>query len=144
MSDIENKTAEERVGVEEMPVEFFASGNLTEFTDRDLRWKSWTWGRIEIGDCVCRDAELTLYSDGLAYFSAYTSTSDSGDVWLFKGLALLDSNGFELYRIPQFNGPRMEVEGFQYFIIRARDSKPLIFPQQIWGLVHGVTMYYHC
>lgn len=144
MNSVKKMVAEEQVKVEEESIESFALGERTEFVPRDLQWKTWSWGRITKGDCVCRDASLTLYSDGLADFSAWTSTSSSGDVWLFKGLALLGPYGDELYRIGQFNGPRMELENYDYFVIRDRQSRPLFFPQQLWSVIQGVNMIYHC
>jgi Family of unknown function (DUF6294) len=110
----------------------------------ELATKNFTWGVLSKGDCFCRHAALTLYSDGLGHFTAWTSTTSSGDVWLFKGLALLGFHGDELYRIGQFNGPRMELTNYDYFVIRARQTNPLVFPQQLFPIVHSVRMHYHC
>jgi hypothetical protein len=111
---------------------------------RALQSKTWTWGVLSKGDCFCRHAALTLYEDGLGHFSAWTSTTSSGDVWLFKNIRLLGVHGDELYRIGQFNGPRMELTNRDYFVIRARQTNPLIFPQQLFPLIHSVTLRSHC
>lgn len=102
------------------------------------------WDVLQSGDCFCRHVNLTLYSDGLADFDAYTSTTDSGDVWLFKGIALLGTNGDELFRIPQFDGPRMELTAYDYFVVRRRQTNPLVFPQQLFSIIGSVQMFFHC
>jgi Family of unknown function (DUF6294) len=109
-----------------------------------LTWTDWSWEVVASGDCFCRRAILRLYSDGLADFQAYTSTTSSGDVWLVKGLALLGVHGDELYRIGQVNGPRMELTAYDYFVVRSRHTNPLVFPQQLFAMIHGVRMHYHC
>jgi hypothetical protein len=107
-----------------------------------LQWVDF-WDVLSSGDCFCRHTNLRLYSDGLGDFQAFTSTTDSGDVWLFKGLALLNSSGPELFRIGKFNGPRMDLTAHDYFVSRARFSDPLVFPQQLFPLIASVTMYCH-
>jgi hypothetical protein len=109
-----------------------------------LEWKDYYWEVVERGDCFCRRAVLRLYSDGLASFQAYTSTTSSEDVWLFTGLALENIHGGELYRISQFNGPRMDLTNHDYFVLRDRQTSPLIFPSQIYAHIYGVRMYAHC
>ena len=121
-----------------------ALADLTDRTLFDLQWVYFSWDVLQSGDCFCRHTELRLYSDGLADFSAYTSTTDSGDVWLFKGIALLNSNGEELFRIGQFDGPRMELTSYDYFVIRTRSKNPLIFPPQLYPIISGARIYYHC
>ena len=115
-----------------------------ERADEPLQWVDFFWDVLQSGDCFCRRTNLRLYSDGLGDFSAFTSTTDSGDVWLFKGLALLNSNGQELFRIGQFNGPRMDLTAHDYFVSRARFSNPLVFPQQVFPLIDSVRMFFHC
>jgi hypothetical protein len=115
-------------------------------TAAPLQWINVSWDVVQSGDCFCRQASMNLYSDGLADFSAYTSTTDSGDVWLFKAFILFGPgpNASELYRIGQFDGPRMELENSDYFVIRTRQSNPLIYPQQLFPLIQSVSMEYHC
>src|SRR5437764_13092435 len=52
----------------------------------DLITHWWSWGQINHGDCTMSNATLWLSSDGTGRFYAYTKTSDSGDVWLFRAL----------------------------------------------------------
>ena len=99
----------------------------------------WTWGDITHGDCVCNSATLWLSSDGTGRFYAYTKTDDSGDVWLFQGLALLDNNGVELYRIPQFDSPTMEWEDSWY-----TTDVHVLFPAYLFSSIVSITMYHHC
>ncbi|RYE39914.1 MAG: hypothetical protein EOP24_42755 [Hyphomicrobiales bacterium] len=109
-----------------------------------LQSKSVTWGRLDSGDCTLRNARLTLYSDGLADFTASVSTDDSGDVWLFRALRLLNARGEELGRIGQFNGPRMGTEHFDYFVSRTRPVNPLVYSGQLFAVIARVSMVYHC
>jgi hypothetical protein len=122
----------------------FAPADRVNRTLHDLQWIEFTWDVLHSGDCFCRQTNIRLYSDGLADFSAFTSTTDSGDVWLFKGIALLGVNGDELYRIGQFDGPRMELTAHDYFVVRDRQTNPLIYPQQLFPIIHSAQMYYHC
>lgn len=99
----------------------------------------WTWGQINHGDCTMSNATLWLSSDGTGRFYAYTKTSDSGDVWLFRRLGLLDNNGVELYGIPQFNSPRMDWEGSWY-----TTDVHVLFPAYIFSSITKINMTHHC
>ena len=131
------------------PVE---EGGLSALSDRvarepaPLQWIDFFWDVLQSGDCFCRHTNLRLYSDGLADFDAATSTTDSGDVWLFKGIALLgpSPDPHELFRIPQFNGPRMELTAHDYWVFRRRQTNPLIFPGQLFPIIHSAQIYFHC
>jgi Family of unknown function (DUF6294) len=124
--------------------ELSAPADRMERAPVELQWLDFYWEVLSSGDCFCRRVSLRLYSDGLGDFSAFTSTTDSGDVWLFKGIALLNVYGEELFRIGQFNGPRMELTAHDYFVYRSRQTNPLIFPQQLFPLIRSVRMHYHC
>ncbi|MFD5417415.1 DUF6294 family protein [Streptomyces sp. NPDC127069] len=106
--------------------------------------KVFTWGRLTAGDCTLKFANMTLWSDGLADFNANVTTSSHNDVWIVKGLALIGSEGHELSRIPKFDGPNMVVSNFDYYISRFRQLNPLSYPTQLFPLITGVTMFYHC
>jgi|SRR5580704_5431360 hypothetical protein len=122
----------------------FAPADRVSRTLHDLQWIQFNWDVLQSGDCFCRQTNIRLYSDGLADFSAFTSTTSSGDVWLFRGIALLGVNGDELYRIGQFDGPRMELTAHDYFVFRDRQTNPLIYPQQLFPIIHSGHIYYHC
>ena len=139
-----NEPGQIRPQTQEGTAEQFASADRVSRTLFDLQWIEFNWDVLQSGDCFCRRTNLRLYSDGLADFSAFTSTTDSGDVWLFRGIALLGSNGDELYRIGQFDGPRMDLTAHDYFVVRDRQTNPLIYPQQLFPIIHGAQMYYHC
>jgi hypothetical protein len=106
---------------------------------QDLVTHYWTWGEINHGDCTMSNATLWLNSDGTARFYAYTKTNDSGDVWLFRALSLLDNNGVSLYNIPQFNSPRMEWEDSWY-----TTDINLVFPNFMFWNIVSVNMTHHC
>jgi hypothetical protein len=108
-----------------------------------LASKFWTWDVIQRGDCFCRRALLTLWSDGLGAFTAFTSTTSSGDVWIFRSIRLLGPYG-EIFRMGQFNGPRMELTAHDYFVLRDRYTTPLVFPQQLFPIIQSVNMYCSC
>jgi Family of unknown function (DUF6294) len=121
------------------PTNVLKENVITAFDAPGVITHYWTWGQINHGDCVMSNATLWISSDGTARFYAYTKTDDSGDVWLFRRLGLLDRNGVELYGIPQFNSPRMEWEGSWY-----KTEVNLFFPAYIFASVAGANMTHHC
>jgi hypothetical protein len=106
----------------------------------DVQSKTFHWGVITDHHCFLRDAEVTIWSDGRCHFWGRSSTTDAGDVWLIKGLAFLDANGTEMWRMPQFDGDVMTLASFDYFI----DRVDLAIPQYIFPFVTSVNMYHHC
>ena len=121
-----------------------AAGSKTahkrEGMDADVQMKTWHWGEIDEGDCFLRDAEVSIFSDGRCHFWGESSTNDAGDVWLIKGLAFIDANGIELWRMPQFEGPVMTLADMNYIIHR----EDLAIPQYIFPYVTSVNMNYSC
>ena len=105
----------------------------------DITTNWWSWNTISDGDCKMTNAVLWLSSDGTGRFAAYTITNDDGDVWLVKGLALLDNNGVELYKIPQFDGPTMSWENSYYPV-----DHNVTFPAYLFPYIKSITMYHHC
>jgi hypothetical protein len=50
--------------------------------NRILASKSWTWGKIERGDCdINAGATFTLFSDGSTHWVCDIRSDDSGDEW---------------------------------------------------------------
>ncbi|MCW2900175.1 MAG: hypothetical protein JWO67_2440 [Streptosporangiaceae bacterium] len=98
------------------------------------------FGRIDDGDCTFHWSILWLYSDGQAALQGYVATDSSGDVWIVRGMALLDRNGVELYRIPQFNGPQMDMPDHNY----AFNAYPLYYPSYLYPHIVNARMYHHC
>ena len=50
--------------------------------NRILASKSWTWGKIERGDCdINQGATFTLFSDGSTHWVCDIRSDDSGDEW---------------------------------------------------------------
>jgi hypothetical protein len=96
--------------------------------------------RIDDGDCTLFPSTFWVYSNGTAALQGYVATDDSGDVWLVRGMALLDRNGVELYRIPQFNGPEMDMPDHNY----AFNAYPLYYPAYLYPYVTNARMYHHC
>lgn len=102
---------------------------------------SFSFGRIDESACTLYPSTLTLYSNGAAEFHATGVASDnSGDVWLIRGMALLDRNGVELYRIPQFNSPQLDLEDHNY----PWDVTGLYFPPYLYPYITKARMYHHC
>jgi len=111
-----------------------------ERTAADYQTTTITFRRIDDGDCTLFPSTFWLYSDGEAEFRGAVATDSSGDVWLVRGMALLDRNGVELYRIPQFNGPRMDVTDYNYPF----HVYPLYYPSYLFPHVTNAQMYHHC
>jgi hypothetical protein len=105
----------------------------------DVQTKWWSWNPLTQGDCTMDDATIWLSSDGTGIFSAYTKTSDDGDVWIVQALALKDNNGVALYTIPKFDGPTMSWEDSWYTV-----HQNLNFPAFLWSSIVSVGMTYHC
>jgi hypothetical protein len=105
----------------------------------DVTTNWWSWGTINHGDCKMDDAVLYLSSDGTGIFTAYTITTDDGDVWIVEGLGLLDNNGVELYRIPKFDGPRMSFADSYYPV-----HQNVNYPAYLMPSVTQIRMYHHC
>jgi hypothetical protein len=101
--------------------------------------KVWTWKTISIGDCQMTEGELDLSPSGVFYWQSFVETSDSGDVWLMLHIDLLDRNGVELYRIPQFDGPTMDNEGQWYPMF-----KKGFYPANLFPYITGCRITYHC
>lgn len=106
----------------------------------DYQTTTITFPRIDDGDCTLFPSTFYLYSDGEAEFVGVVATDSSGDVWLVRGMALLDRNGVELYRIPQFNGPSMQVTDYNYHF----NKYPLYYPSYLFPYVTNAQMYHHC
>ena len=110
-----------------------------------VRSKYFTWGRIDRGSCTLFYAKLELYSDGLADWGSAVATDSSGDVWLVQGIRLMNELRTELFVIPQFNGPRMDVEDMNYYFNRYRDIDPLYFPPQLFdSIAHAEIIRCSC
>lgn len=98
------------------------------------------FGRIDDGACTLFPSSFWVYSNGTAALQGYVATDDSGDVWLVRGMALLDRNGVELYRIPQFNGPQMDMPDHNYVF----NAYPLYYPDYLYRYITNARMYHHC
>jgi hypothetical protein len=106
-------------------------------------YQSKTWhypAEIADGDCFMRNAQVTISNNGNCYFYGVTSTRHAGDVWLVKGLAFIDVNGLELWRMPQFDGPVMTQDNTDYIFSR----EDLAFPAYIFQYTTNIIMYHHC
>jgi hypothetical protein len=106
----------------------------------DVQDKTFHWDVIADGNCFLRHAEVSIFSDGRCIFYGESSTTNAGDDWLIRGLAFIDVNGTELWRMPQFDGPVMVLADFDYIIYR----NDLAIPPYIFPYVTSVTMYHHC
>ena len=115
------------------------AGLVPALDNLNITTNYWTWNTINHGDCKMTNAVLWLSSDGTGRFAAYTITTDDGDVWLVQGLALLDNNGVELYRIPQFDGPRMSWADSYYPV-----DQNVLFPAYLFTSIRSIRMYHHC
>jgi hypothetical protein len=125
------------MAVESNPKE---SAELADERSAEIDSGQWSWGDIHQNDCAMTGAFLILRSDGTGRFGSFVQTSDATDVWLVRGLALLDNHGVELWRIPQFNGPEMTQDNHQYAFF----NENLFFPAHLFPFIISIRMYYHC
>jgi hypothetical protein len=69
------------------------AGNNPSFRRARRPDKPLVLGPLKQGDCTMDDATIWLSSDETGIFSAYTITSDDGDVWICRPSALVGQNG---------------------------------------------------
>ena len=103
-------------------------------------FKEFDWDDIHHADCLMTGAFLILRPDGTGRFGSFVQTNDSTDVWLVRGLALIDNHGLELWRIPQFNGPEMTVDDHVYAFFK----EDIFFPAHLWPSINSINMIHHC
>jgi hypothetical protein len=102
------------------------------------------WGTMSTGHCQMDDAHIWIYPNGQLWFTAYTSTSSSGDVWIINWIKLHDASGNQVGdTIGKHDGQNMVWEDNSY---------PFTFNVQITGGISGArllettgaTMNSHC
>ena len=98
------------------------------------------WPTLRRNDCTMTEAEFTIFPDGRAVWWSYVTTSDADDVWLIRALAFIDVHGVELWRMPQFNGPNMVIDNYDYIF----HNPNLAYPAYIFPHVRTINMTYHC
>lgn len=112
----------------------------TEHEIESIAWKNFTWPEMRNHDCTMWDASIIMFSDGRGRFFSHVRTSDADDVWIIKGIALLDNHGIELWRTPKFVGPNMVIDNFHYIFT----VDPVFFPAHLFDSIASLIMYHHC
>jgi len=100
---------------------------------------TWTWNSISAGACTMNNATITLHSTGAANFSGEMTSPNYGDVWIVQGIALIDANGLELFRIAQFDGTPNYMPGSVDYL-----AATVFFPAYMYSYVSSLVMYPHC
>jgi hypothetical protein len=106
-----------------------------------IRWMS--WDTISAGDCRMEDAIVYLYPDAQIYFSAYTITSSSGDVWIVRGITFYDASGDQIGQpVGQHDGQNMAWED-SYYPFAFWDTIPGVGAESVTQIT-SATLTNHC